>query len=51
MKRPGTNMPDPIDPALRAIAIKIVERATVGRRWYFHNGRCIAFFHTPESRP
>ena len=44
-------MPDPIDPALRSIAIKIVERATVGRRWYFHNGRCIAFFHTPESTP
>ena len=40
---------EPIDPALRAIATKIVERSTVGRRWYFHNGRCVAFFYMPEG--
>ena len=40
---------DPDDPALVAIATKIVGRSTVGRRWYFHNGVCVAFFRAPES--
>ncbi|HSX22567.1 MAG TPA: hypothetical protein VLE97_07325 [Gaiellaceae bacterium] len=40
---------DPIDPALRAIAAKIVQRTTIGRRWYFHNGVCVAFFRAPEG--
>lgn len=38
------------DPALIAMATKIVERSTVGRRWYFHNGVCVAFFRAPEIR-
>lgn len=35
---------DPNDPALVALATKIVRRSTIGRRWYFHNGVCVAFF-------
>jgi hypothetical protein len=42
---------DPADPALRAMAAKIVKRSTMGRRWYFHNGVCVAFFRAPESAP
>lgn len=41
--------PEPIDPALIAIATKIVQRSTIGRRWFFHNHDCVAFFHAPEK--
>lgn len=47
---PRDDTTDPHDPALIAIATKIVERSTVGRRWYFHNGVCVAFFRVPDAQ-
>jgi hypothetical protein len=49
MKKTRPKPLEPIDPALVAIATKIVERSTIGRRWYFHNHTCVAFFHAQES--
>jgi len=40
---------EPIDPVLVSIATKIVERSTIGRRWYFHNRTCVAFFRAQEN--
>lgn len=32
------------------MARKIVVRSTIGRRWFFYNGRCVAFSHVVECR-
>jgi hypothetical protein len=40
---------EPLDPTFIAVATKIVQRSTVGRRWFFHNRDCVAFFHAPEK--
>lgn len=48
-KRSKAPRPEPIDPALISIATKIVQRSTIGRRWFFHNRDCVAFFRVPEK--
>ena len=46
---PSPKPVEPIDSEFVSLATKIVERSTIGRRWYFHNRTCVAFFHAPET--
>ena len=48
MRRRSKHTPEPIDPMFIAMADKIVRRSTIGRRWFFYNRKCVAFFHAPE---